>query len=101
MYLARYLAEEEHQPEYLEFVEQQKLQMWIHKLKGNKEPFDFIPKSVIAQALVTVLGANPLSLLFSTERKLVFNPPFILRHLDKRNHPILIHCNKGKVCVSL
>ena len=40
-------------------------------IPGNKEPFDNIPEDVISAALVQVL--------------------------DKRNHPILIHCNKGKV----
>lgn len=40
-------------------------------IPGNKEPFDNIPEDVICSALVTIL--------------------------DKRNHPLLIHCNKGKV----
>lgn len=40
-------------------------------IPGNKEPFDNIPEDVICAALVAIL--------------------------DKRNHPILIHCNKGKV----
>lgn len=39
-------------------------------IPGNKEPFDNIPEDVIASALVAIL--------------------------DRRNHPILIHCNKGK-----
>lgn len=37
-------------------MEEQGIQMFVHKLKGNKEPFEFIPKDVIATALVTVLG---------------------------------------------
>lgn len=40
-------------------------------IPGNKEPFDNIPEDVICSALVAIL--------------------------DKRNHPLLIHCNKGKV----
>lgn len=37
----------------------------------TQEPFDNIPEDVICAALVAIL--------------------------DKRNHPLLIHCNKGKV----
>ncbi|KAJ2878599.1 tyrosine-protein phosphatase siw14 [Coemansia aciculifera] len=37
---------------------------------GNKEPFADIPEDVMCEALVTLM--------------------------DRRNHPILIHCNKGK-----
>ena len=44
-------------------------------IPGNKEPFDNIPESIICAALVQIL--------------------------DKRNHPILIHCNKGKVSLIL
>lgn len=40
-------------------------------IPGNKEPFDNIPEDVICAALVAIL--------------------------DRRNHPVLIHCNKGKV----
>lgn len=43
-------------------------------IPGNKEPFDNIPEDVICSALVTIL--------------------------DKRNHPLLIHCNKGKVSLA-
>ena len=52
----RYLAEEDPAPEYEAFMDEQGTARFVHKLKGNKEPFDFIPKSVIATALVTVLG---------------------------------------------
>jgi tyrosine-protein phosphatase SIW14 len=41
-------------------------------MPGNKEPFVKIPPQAIKAALVVIL--------------------------DRRNHPILIHCNKGKVC---
>jgi tyrosine-protein phosphatase SIW14 len=40
-------------------------------MPGNKEPFVKIPP----QAIKTALGVI----------------------LDRRNHPVLIHCNKGKV----
>lgn len=40
-------------------------------IPGNKEPFVSIPEEKIVAALSTIL--------------------------DRRNHPMLIHCNKGKV----
>jgi tyrosine-protein phosphatase SIW14 len=39
-------------------------------IEGNKEPFVHIPEEVIKKAVVELL--------------------------DTRNHPVLIHCNKGK-----
>jgi hypothetical protein len=62
VFFERYLAEEDPSPEYVAFMEEQGITQSFHKLKGNKEPFDFIPKSVIATALVTVLGLISLFL---------------------------------------
>ncbi|EIW71565.1 hypothetical protein TREMEDRAFT_26965 [Tremella mesenterica DSM 1558] len=54
----------------LSWCQSQDIQFMQFGIPGNKEPFDNIPEHVIRSALVTVL--------------------------DQRNHPILIHCNKGK-----
>lgn len=53
------------------FLADNDIQMYQYKIKGNKEPFLEISQTDIASALVKVL--------------------------DQRNHPVLIHCNKGKV----
>ncbi|KAJ3180321.1 hypothetical protein HDU87_002200 [Geranomyces variabilis] len=52
------------------FMEENSIQLFQFGVAGNKEPFVDIPEETICAAL-TVL-------------------------LDRRNHPILIHCNKGK-----
>ncbi|KAI8585445.1 tyrosine phosphatase family-domain-containing protein [Geranomyces variabilis] len=52
------------------FMEENNIQLFQFGVAGNKEPFVDIPEETICAAL-TVL-------------------------LDRRNHPILIHCNKGK-----
>ncbi|KAI8907038.1 tyrosine phosphatase family-domain-containing protein [Powellomyces hirtus] len=52
------------------FMEENNIQLFQFGVAGNKEPFVDIPEDTICAAL-TVL-------------------------LDRRNHPILIHCNKGK-----
>ncbi|WVQ96017.1 hypothetical protein IAU59_003117 [Kwoniella sp. CBS 9459] len=54
----------------LEWCQSQDIQFMQFGIPGNKEPFDNIPEDVICSALVAIL--------------------------DVRNHPVLIHCNKGK-----
>ncbi|ORY34792.1 tyrosine phosphatase family-domain-containing protein, partial [Naematelia encephala] len=54
----------------LKWCQSQDIQFMQFGIPGNKEPFDNIPEDVICAALVQIL--------------------------DRRNHPILIHCNKGK-----
>ncbi|RSH88019.1 uncharacterized protein EHS24_000543 [Apiotrichum porosum] len=54
----------------LQWCQDQDIQFMQFGIPGNKEPFDNIPEDVICSALVAIL--------------------------DKRNHPLLIHCNKGK-----
>ncbi len=53
-----------------EFLHENDIQFFQFNLQGNKEPFTEIPEKDIADALTKVM--------------------------DKRNHPILIHCHKGK-----
>jgi tyrosine-protein phosphatase SIW14 len=50
------------------FLDEQGIKLFQFGVPGNKEPFVDIPEDKIAQALAVLL--------------------------DKRNHPILIHCNK-------
>ncbi|KAJ1976385.1 tyrosine-protein phosphatase siw14 [Dimargaris xerosporica] len=54
----------------LSFLRDHNIRLFQFRVPGNKEPFIDIPQDAICSAL-TVL-------------------------LDKRNHPVLIHCNKGK-----
>ncbi|KAI9297240.1 protein-tyrosine phosphatase [Neoconidiobolus thromboides FSU 785] len=65
-----YLAPEDYTLEQSKFNSDMNLKVYQYLIKGNKEPFGDIDQNDISQALVHVL--------------------------DRRNHPILIHCNKGK-----
>lgn len=65
-----FLCPEDYAAGNLEFLSSQTIGMCQYGILGNKEPFVDIPEAVIREALVTVL--------------------------DTRNHPVLIHCNKGK-----
>ncbi|KAJ1041759.1 hypothetical protein NDA14_004718 [Ustilago hordei] len=53
-----------------QFLDQNGITFFQFGIPGNKEPFVSIPTDKITAALTTIL--------------------------DRRNHPILIHCNKGK-----
>eukprot|EP00455_Lapot_gusevi_P033218 TRINITY_DN362_c0_g2_i1.p1 TRINITY_DN362_c0_g2~~TRINITY_DN362_c0_g2_i1.p1 ORF type:complete len:192 (-),score=15.02 TRINITY_DN362_c0_g2_i1:381-956(-) len=54
----------------VEFLQAANIQLFRCGFEGNKEPFQSIPEEKMAEALSIVL--------------------------DTRNHPILVHCNKGK-----
>jgi tyrosine-protein phosphatase SIW14 len=67
----RTLVQEKYPPENLAFLESAGIKFFQFPIPGNKEPFVVIPDVSIIGALETIL--------------------------DKRNHPILVHCNAGKV----
>lgn len=64
------LIQDEYPQENLDFLEQEGIQLFQFPIPGNKEPFVHIPDDKIVAAMAVVL--------------------------DSRNHPMLIHCNKGK-----
>eukprot|EP00246_Nothoceros_aenigmaticus_P001102 TRINITY_DN1144_c0_g1_i2.p1 TRINITY_DN1144_c0_g1~~TRINITY_DN1144_c0_g1_i2.p1 ORF type:complete len:201 (+),score=25.12 TRINITY_DN1144_c0_g1_i2:450-1052(+) len=65
-----YLCPEPYPEANIEFVEKSGIKLFHFGIEGNKEPFVDIPDDVIREALKVLL--------------------------DVRNHPLLIHCNKGK-----
>eukprot|EP01083_Nonionella_stella_P068716 182666_1 len=65
-----YLCLEDYPASCLEFLHSIGARLMPFGVEGNKEPFIDIPADKIRQALIAVL--------------------------DERNHPVLIHCNKGK-----
>ncbi|CAG8446238.1 13566_t:CDS:2 [Acaulospora morrowiae] len=65
-----YLSSDDIREELDQFAREQKIQIFHYRIDGNKEPFVEIDEKKISNALVKVL--------------------------DVRNHPVLIHCNKGK-----
>jgi tyrosine-protein phosphatase SIW14 len=71
----RTLVQEEYPTENLAFLESAGIKFFQFPIPGNKEPFVVIPDVSIIGALETIL--------------------------DKQNHPILVHCNAGKVLSSL
>ncbi|KAF9540605.1 hypothetical protein EC957_003947 [Mortierella hygrophila] len=64
------MSEEPYAPDLVDFLEQENIRRIHYKIEGNKEPFIEIDEEVIRSALVNIL--------------------------DARNHPLLIHCAKGK-----
>lgn len=70
----RTLVPEEYPAENVEFINEHGIQHFQIPIPANKDPFVTIPPQDMAAALKLLL--------------------------DRRNHPILIHCNKGKVCRS-
>ncbi|ORY90881.1 protein-tyrosine phosphatase, partial [Leucosporidium creatinivorum] len=61
---------EDYPEQNLEFLEAEGIEFFQFGIPGNKEPFVQIPDDKIVAALAVIL--------------------------DVRNHPMLIHCNKGK-----
>lgn len=61
---------EEYPEQNTQFLDEEGITFYQYGIPGNKEPFVQIPDDKIAAALSTML--------------------------DRRNHPMLIHCNKGK-----
>ncbi|KAF9939087.1 hypothetical protein BGZ65_011578 [Modicella reniformis] len=64
------MSEEPYAPELEEFLLGENIRRIPYKIEGNKEPFIEIDEEVITSALINIL--------------------------DSRNHPLLIHCAKGK-----
>ncbi|CAG8572135.1 2180_t:CDS:2 [Paraglomus brasilianum] len=64
------LIMEEYPEQNMKFLEANNIHLFQFRIAGNKEPFVQIPEDKICAALAVIL--------------------------DRRNHPILIHCNKGK-----
>jgi tyrosine-protein phosphatase SIW14 len=69
--VVRTLVQEDYPAENLAFLESAGIKFFQFPIPGNKEPFVVIPDTSVIGALETIL--------------------------DKRNHPILVHCNAGKV----
>ncbi|KAI8882592.1 protein-tyrosine phosphatase, partial [Backusella circina FSU 941] len=65
-----YFAMEDYPPEMQHFVEQEGIEVLHYRTEGNKEPFVEVNPEDITHALVKLL--------------------------DRRSHPVLIHCLKGK-----
>ncbi|XP_043708879.1 tyrosine-protein phosphatase DSP1-like [Telopea speciosissima] len=65
-----YLCPEPYPEVNSQFIRSHDIKLFQFGIDGNKEPFVAIPKDVIKEALKVLL--------------------------DVRNHPVLIHCNRGK-----
>lgn len=61
---------EDYPEQNIQFLDENGIRFFQYGIPGNKEPFVQIPGQTITAALATIL--------------------------DRRNHPMLIHCNKGK-----
>eukprot|EP00252_Welwitschia_mirabilis_P024202 TRINITY_DN7087_c0_g1_i3.p1 TRINITY_DN7087_c0_g1~~TRINITY_DN7087_c0_g1_i3.p1 ORF type:complete len:167 (+),score=25.17 TRINITY_DN7087_c0_g1_i3:417-917(+) len=66
----RYLCPEDYPEEILAFIQRNGIKLFHFGIEGYKEPFVNIPEDIIQECLKVLL--------------------------DVRNHPILIHCKRGK-----
>lgn len=69
-FFSRVLIPEQYPDDNVEFLKSQGIQFFQVGMPGNKEPFVHVPHATITKAL-----------------EIAINP---------ENHPILIHCNRGK-----
>lgn len=65
-----YLAEDDYRPTMTFFAQREGVKILHHRITVNKEPFATMEEDRVAEALAQLL--------------------------DRRNYPILVHCNKGK-----
>ncbi|CAG8528381.1 16331_t:CDS:2 [Rhizophagus irregularis] len=68
--VSNWVYRKEYPEQNMKFLEANDIKFFQFEIAGNKEPFCHIPEDKISAALAVIL--------------------------DRRNHPILIHCNKGK-----
>ncbi|KAJ3330560.1 hypothetical protein HDU93_000332 [Gonapodya sp. JEL0774] len=96
---------EEYPEQNLKFLNENGVKLFQFGVAGNKEPFVDIPEDVIAQALTVILGEKSRSWRGTFVPFFLADPDLLTAFdsisgatmdEDKRNHPILIHCNKGK-----
>lgn len=69
-----YLCPEPYPETNMEFLKANGIQLYQFGIDGRKEPFVNIPEDTICEALKVVL--------------------------DVKNHPLLVHCKRGKVLIS-
>ena len=65
-----YLSDDEYSQENLDFLKEHNINIFHIRISGNKEPFQEIDQADVVTALQLLL--------------------------DTRNHPMLVHCNKGR-----
>ncbi|CAO1619098.1 unnamed protein product [Parajaminaea phylloscopi] len=65
-----YLSEDDYRPSMTTFAQREGVRVLHHRIDVNKEPFATMDEERVAEALAQLL--------------------------DRRNYPILVHCNKGK-----
>ncbi|KAJ3405074.1 hypothetical protein HDV05_006771 [Chytridiales sp. JEL 0842] len=54
-----YLCSDDHLEDNIKFCEDEGIQMFHYRMKGNKEPFQEIDQKQMAEALAKVLGTAP------------------------------------------
>lgn len=70
--------------------------LFQYGIPGNKEPF-VSSASILRMRAFVELRLTPPGCAVPDDKVVAA----LTTILDKRNHPMLIHCNKGKVCSSL
>ncbi|KAJ6402005.1 hypothetical protein OIU84_014140 [Salix udensis] len=97
-----YLCPEPYPEANSEFLKDNGIQLFQFGIEMCKEPFVNIPEETIRQALKVIIGMMLKASTFYTCRSrfgcFTITLKFVLFHMpDGRNHPVLIHCKRGKV----
>ncbi|KAK8958116.1 putative tyrosine-protein phosphatase [Platanthera guangdongensis] len=93
-----YLCPEPYPPSNSEFLNSHGIRLFKFGIEGSKEPAAAMPEAAITIALKVILG-NPLIKLSTSFFNNSQLPPAKLSAFavsDARNHPVLIHCKRGK-----
>ena len=89
----RYLSAEDYRPHVVQWAESQGVQILHHRLNVNKEPF--------GESECRVVGTRSARRLTHVEVDEDVVAAALADILDRRNLPVLIHCNKGEHPLSL
>lgn len=91
--LYRTLFPEEYPEKNLNFMKEVGIKHFQIGMPGNKEPFVY---SKLQLPIRYMEKRNSYSYATIVPKDRVAEALRVV--LDRRNHPVLIHCNKGKVC---
>ncbi|PVV04226.1 hypothetical protein BB560_001272 [Smittium megazygosporum] len=84
--------------QHLQFCNENGIEFLHFKLEANKETFEEMDKAVVAKVLDEILALESLIFERQNSKFFLLSKPQTLNikmKNNKRNHPILVHCNRG------
>lgn len=90
------LVLEDYKEQNVALMREEGIKFFQFGVTGNKEPFVDVPEETICEALSVVLGECLLCCFDALSFPPLCSSELICPIKDRRNHPILIHCSKGR-----